>query len=296
MPSPEHPPSPDYMPALSPGYIADSDLEEDPEEDPEEDHADYPVDGGDDDDDDSSDDNDDDEEEQEDSEDDDEEEEHSALTDSSVVPVDGPVPSAQDTEAYETDESALTAIPSPRRYKAAGIRLRATLPSTHHPSEIPSPPLLLPSNTHRDDLPEVDMPLRKRTRFTAPTGRFEVGESSSAAATRQAGHTLAHIVEYGFVDNIDASIRAFESRAMAAVGVVNERVTDLATTQRQDAQELYVRCEDIQDDRALLRAQVSLLTRERRYFSSMASSYEHEAVIARQAWSHSKSRIQAMEA
>ncbi|GJR49091.1 hypothetical protein Tco_1317194 [Tanacetum coccineum] len=28
----------------------------------------------------------------------------------------------------------------------------------------------------------------------------------------------------------------------------------------------------------------------------MASSYEREAVIARQAWSHSKSRIQAMEA
>nr|GEZ98678.1 hypothetical protein [Tanacetum cinerariifolium] len=33
-----------------------------------------------------------------------------------------------------------------------------------------------------------------------------------------------------------------------------------------------------------------------RYFSSMASSYEREAVIARQAWSHSKIRIQAMEA
>ncbi|GKG21407.1 hypothetical protein Tco_0384002, partial [Tanacetum coccineum] len=61
---PEHPPSPDYVSglekpeqapiedqplpadashaALSPGYVADSDLEEDPEEDP----ADYPVDGG----------------------------------------------------------------------------------------------------------------------------------------------------------------------------------------------------------------------------------------------------------
>ncbi|GKF68136.1 hypothetical protein Tco_0197815, partial [Tanacetum coccineum] len=59
---------------------------------------------------------------------------------------------------------------------------------------------------------------------------------------------------------------------------------------------LYVRCEDAQDDRALLRAQVSLLTRERRYFRSMASSYKHEAVIARQAWAHSKSRSQAMEA
>ncbi|GJV24300.1 hypothetical protein Tco_1376995, partial [Tanacetum coccineum] len=86
-----------------------------------------------------------------------------------------------------------------------------------------------------------------------------------------------------------------ESKAMTVVGVVNERVTDLATTQRQDAQELYVRCEDVQDDRALMRAQVSILTTERRYFRLMASSYECEAVIARQAWSHSKTRIQAME-
>ncbi|GKG12025.1 hypothetical protein Tco_0346262, partial [Tanacetum coccineum] len=33
--------------ALSPGYVADSNLNEDPEEDPEEDQADYPADRGD---------------------------------------------------------------------------------------------------------------------------------------------------------------------------------------------------------------------------------------------------------
>nr|GEV40506.1 hypothetical protein [Tanacetum cinerariifolium] len=77
-----------------------------------------------------------------------------------------------------------------------GIRLRAVSPPTHHPSEIPLPPLLLPSTTHRDDLTEADMPLQKRAHFTAPTSRFKVGESSSAAATRQAGHTLAHRVDY----------------------------------------------------------------------------------------------------
>nr|GEW37783.1 reverse transcriptase domain-containing protein [Tanacetum cinerariifolium] len=53
----------------------------------------------------------------------------------------------------------------------------------------------------------------KRARFTAPAGRFEVGESSSAAAARQAGHTLAHTVDYGFINTMDASILAFESRA-----------------------------------------------------------------------------------
>ncbi|GJU42439.1 hypothetical protein Tco_1195396 [Tanacetum coccineum] len=141
IPGPEHPPSPAEVPyvpepeypeylvpsddeapwedqplpadaspvALSPGYVADSD----PEEDPEEDHADYPADGGDDDDepsDDDDDDTDDKDEEPIKDEDDDEEEEHLAPTDSSAIPVIDPVPSAGDTEAFETDDSA----PTPR--------------------------------------------------------------------------------------------------------------------------------------------------------------------------------------
>ncbi|GKF15139.1 hypothetical protein Tco_0056601 [Tanacetum coccineum] len=100
--------------ALSPGYMADSDLDEDPEEDPEEDHVDYPADGGDDDnepsDDDDDDTDDEDEEPFEDEDDDDEEEEHLALADSSVVPVVDLVPSAWDIEAFKTDESE----PTPR--------------------------------------------------------------------------------------------------------------------------------------------------------------------------------------
>ncbi|GJT51920.1 hypothetical protein Tco_0978077, partial [Tanacetum coccineum] len=101
--------------ALSPGYVTDSDLDKDLEEDPEEDHADYLADRGDDDDEPSDDDDDDDtdnedEEPFEDEDDDEEEEEHLALADSSTVPVVDPVPSAGDTEAFETDESA----PTPR--------------------------------------------------------------------------------------------------------------------------------------------------------------------------------------
>nr|GFA95902.1 hypothetical protein [Tanacetum cinerariifolium] len=41
------------------------------------------------------------------------------------------------------------------------------------------------------------------------------------------GHTLAHRVDYGFIDTMDASIHASESRAMTAAGEVNERVTIL---------------------------------------------------------------------
>ncbi|GJY85122.1 reverse transcriptase domain-containing protein [Tanacetum coccineum] len=45
--------------------------------------------------------------------------------------------------------------------------------------------MLLPYTSHRDDLPEADMPLQKKARVTAPTSRFEVGESSATAAARQ---------------------------------------------------------------------------------------------------------------
>ncbi|GJU43415.1 hypothetical protein Tco_1200681 [Tanacetum coccineum] len=158
------------------------------------------------------------------------------------------------------------------------------IPSPPLPSRATLPSLLLPSTSYRDDIPEADMLLRKRACFTTPDSRFEVGESSALAATRQAEHTLSHRVDYGFVDTVDASIHASESRAMTAVGDVNDKVTDLTTIQRQDAYELHVHCEDAQDDRALLRALVSLLTRERRYFRSMASSYEREAAEARRAW------------
>ncbi|GKE36274.1 hypothetical protein Tco_1459679 [Tanacetum coccineum] len=96
-------------------YVPDTDPEEDPEEDSEEEHADYPADGGDGDDEPSDDDTDDDdadddEEPFEDEDEDEEEEEHLAPADSSAIPMVDPVPSAGDTEAFETDESA----PTPR--------------------------------------------------------------------------------------------------------------------------------------------------------------------------------------
>nr|GEW49046.1 putative reverse transcriptase domain-containing protein [Tanacetum cinerariifolium] len=202
VPGPENPPSSDYAPrpeypeylvpaddeapiedqplladaslaALSLDYAADSDLEEDPKEDPEEDPDDYLADGGDDDE--SSKYEEDEEETSKEEDDGEEEEDHLALADSSTIPVVDPIPLAEDIEV-------------PLGYRAAMIQWRATSPSTHHPSEIPSPPL------------------------------FEVGESSLAAAARQAGHTIAHRVEYGFIDTIDASIHAAESRAMTVVG------------------------------------------------------------------------------
>ncbi|GKA12440.1 hypothetical protein Tco_0691986 [Tanacetum coccineum] len=253
--------------ALSPGYVADSDPEEDSEEDLEEDPADYPADGGDDDEEESSKDDDD---------DDDGEEEHLAPADSTLLASDS-VLSAEETEPFETDESAATPPPlrssqtivsfaqtklrrerisvrphtSPSPSVEARIAEYATAPTPPSPPPsplltllspllqilspplpLPSPPLLLPSTYHRIDIPEAEMPPQKRVCFTAPTYRFEVGESSTAAPARQTGHTLARRIDYRFIDTLDASIRASEGRVMTTVEEVNKRVADLATTLR----------------------------------------------------------------
>ncbi|GJX78071.1 hypothetical protein Tco_0324882 [Tanacetum coccineum] len=258
VPGPEHPPSPieiPYVPepeypeylvpsedeapmedqplpadslpaALSLGYVSDSDPEEDPEEDFEEEHTDYPADGGDGDDEPSDDDTDDDDADDDDEEpfeDDEEEEEHLAPADSPVIPVVDPVPSAGDTEAFETDESAPTPRPpqiripfaqtrlrrarksvrpeppmsasmeariaehaaaltptswAPLGYRAAGIRMRAA---------DASPPLSLPPTSPRTDIPEAEMPPRKRACLTTPAPGYEIGESSAAGAAAARG-------------------------------------------------------------------------------------------------------------
>ncbi|GJR72230.1 hypothetical protein Tco_0084595 [Tanacetum coccineum] len=335
MPGPEHPPSPVevlYIPkpeypeylvpadaeapledqplpvnasptTLSPGYVVDSD----PEEDPEEDHADYPADGGDDDDEPSNDDDDDDDTDDEDEEpfededDDKEEEEHLALADSSAVLVVDPVPSAGDTEAFETDESAPTPRSPQTKVPFAQTRLcraRKTVrlePPMSPSMEIPSPPLppppsslhlppLVPTSLplpssplpplpvslfipppvdHKEDIPEAELPPHTRLCLTAPTLRYEVGESSTATPRPTGGH----IADYRFIGTTDVKIRhqraeevgygirdvwvdpieADKEVAPTTLEGVNARVTELATVQEQDTHDVYALIEDTQD-------------------------------------------------
>ncbi|GKE45842.1 hypothetical protein Tco_1473126 [Tanacetum coccineum] len=58
-------------------------------------------------------------------------------------------------------------------YRAVGIRMRAA-----------SPPLLLPSTSHRTNVPKAKMPPRKRACFTTPASGLKIGESSAAGAGR----------------------------------------------------------------------------------------------------------------
>ncbi|GJR26456.1 putative reverse transcriptase domain-containing protein [Tanacetum coccineum] len=165
---------------LSPGYVANSNPSK---EDLEEDPADYPANRG-----------------------DEEEEEEEARKTVRLQPS-----MAASTEALIAEYHPSLPLPSPPThtsptyvdaplgYKATMIQSRAT-----SPPPVPSPPLLLPSADHRSDIPEMDISFRKRLCLTTPASRFEARESSTAAASRQTGHTLAHRVDYGFVDTVDA--------------------------------------------------------------------------------------------
>ncbi|GJW62057.1 putative reverse transcriptase domain-containing protein [Tanacetum coccineum] len=142
-------------------------------------------------------------------------------------------------EAYITEvasappppPSFLPLLIRPPCTRAAMAQMRAAAPSTYHPL-LPSgtPPLLPiplpePSTRCRADILEADTPPRKRLLLTAPRPGCEVGESSAAAAARQPGPTMARRVDCSSVDTVETRVRDTERRMMAALEVVNLRVS-----------------------------------------------------------------------
>nr|GFA44083.1 hypothetical protein [Tanacetum cinerariifolium] len=269
---------------------------------------------------------------------DEEEEEHPAHADSVVVASTAAdqAPSAEETEPFETDESAATpppypAYPSPLSpwssppphipvpplpsilsppspvlspapppspirslgYRAAMIRLRDEAASTS------SPPLQLPSASRREDRPEVTLPPQKRLGI-ALSPRYEVGESSSAAA-RPAGGLRA---DYGFVSMMDREIMCDLKREVgygitdswdeivetlhgAPVSIDTELggyMREFETRVRQDTDEIYMRLDDEQTKRQLLAGRLNMLFRDRRAYAYTRHLMETEARMSREAW------------
>nr|GFB99072.1 hypothetical protein [Tanacetum cinerariifolium] len=191
--------------AESPGYIMESEPEMEPEENDgddeksEGDSIDYPTSRGDndanDDGDDLSKDDADDEDEEESSDNEEEEEEHLAPT--------VPTPALISVQPHkfmpfrsESEVDRLLSIPTP---PLSPVSLTSyTLPPLLMPLPIYTPlptssfplPSSIPSTSGSESIPEADIPLRKRARFTIPTSRYEIGESSVAAAARQIRPTL----------------------------------------------------------------------------------------------------------
>ncbi|GJV43604.1 hypothetical protein Tco_1428140 [Tanacetum coccineum] len=204
-------------------------------------------------------------------------------------------------------------------YRAAMIRLRAKAASTSHSLPLPppfilshtrpvaplsgTPPLHLLSTTHREDRLEVTLPPRKRLGI-ALSPRYEVGESSSAAAARPAGGLRA---DYGFVATMDREIRRDPEREVgygitdswdeivetlqgAPVSTDTElgrHMTAFETRVRQDTDEIYTRLDDEQSQRQLLAGRLNMLFRDRRAHAYTRHLIETEARLSREAWRRS---------
>nr|GEU83699.1 putative reverse transcriptase domain-containing protein [Tanacetum cinerariifolium] len=184
--------------------------------------------------------------------------------------------------------SPLTTSPTdtgaPLGYRAVRIRMRALLPST----------------SHRTDIPEADMPPRKRACLTTPALGFEIGESSAAGATRQLGPIESDLrrcrVEqagYGITDTWDEIDDTLMEIAPTTLEGVNERVTELDTTVRQRTNEFEIRFEEAQVDRALLRARVNTLFRDRPDHHRTTMLMDREAMLETQSHRRDQLRLAA---
>ncbi|GJY32631.1 hypothetical protein Tco_0417100 [Tanacetum coccineum] len=304
--------------AESPGYIADSDsIEEDTDEDSI-DYPDEPKDGEEDDDEDlkedpseehepEDDDDDDTDDEDEEPTEDEEEEEHPAPADSSMVPVVDLVPSAGDTEAFETDESAptprspQTRVPFSqtrlcRAQKTVRIEPPMSASMEAHIVEHAAAPILPTSPAYdqaplghraamihmRDDIPEEDMPPRRRFVLAAPPPRCDVAESSAATAAR------APRGQYDFVDTVEAgqglicspghdartiarvadrvedvgyvrALQTSEHMMMTSIEEVNLRVSYQIHVRRQKSEDFYTQLHDARTDRKDIRLEINVV-------------------------------------
>nr|GEV92386.1 putative reverse transcriptase domain-containing protein [Tanacetum cinerariifolium] len=245
--SPRHIADSESMEEVSIDYPNEpEDDDEDPEEEPEEDHTDYPANEGDGNDKPSDDDNDDDDTDDKDEDPtvDEEEEEHLALADSFAVPVVDRVPSAGDTEAFKIDESAPTPRSPQTRVPFSQTRLRrarktirleppmsasmeeriaehaaAPIPPTN-PAYDQAPLGHRTAMIHmRDDIPEEDMPPRRRFVLTAPPHGCNVAESSVVGAARPPREDVGYV----------RSLQASEHRMMTSIEEVNLRRTAYET-------------------------------------------------------------------
>nr|GEX79910.1 hypothetical protein [Tanacetum cinerariifolium] len=259
--------SPDYVADFDPDEDPKEDLKDDQADYPTDggDGNDEPSDDDDDDDDTDSDPDEDPEEEPfEDEEDDEEEEEHLASADPYTVPIVDltrlrrarktvrPEPSmSASMEACIARHDALLSPPlpvpspplplpsplitsptdtgAPLGYRAAGIRMRALLPST----------------SCRTDILEDDVPPQKRACLTTPAPRLEVGESSAAGAARQPGPTESDLRRYKSTDEFEIRFEeAQDDRAFLRARVntlFKDRPNHCHTTILLDRKAMYAR-------------------------------------------------------
>ncbi|GKF79646.1 hypothetical protein Tco_0235214, partial [Tanacetum coccineum] len=116
--------------------------------------------------------------------------------------------------------------------------------------------------------PEICLPLRKRPCRTTPGPGYEVGVSSTAGAARQVRPTTARADLYGFADMLDAALGCQTTRELG-YGIIDPE-DDIIGAHQDDAR--Y--------DRALLRARVNMLYKDRPFHKCTALLMDEEARLS----------------
>ncbi|GJT95725.1 hypothetical protein Tco_1091243 [Tanacetum coccineum] len=136
----------------------------------------------------------------------------SALLAQKMVSPHTPLPSSFDAHIEAWHTAPVYPLPPPSLLSPLSFPL----------PKIPSAPLLLPPPTRKDIILEANMPPQKGARFTAPSYRFEIRESSAAAAARQPGFALARgcpgdrAVLRARISSLELKRRYHRARAIAA--------------------------------------------------------------------------------
>nr|GEY74384.1 hypothetical protein [Tanacetum cinerariifolium] len=209
---------------------------------------------------------------------------------------------SDETEPFEEDETAVT--PPPPRHRGARISVRPQTPMAASTQALidafaagsslfPLPPTS-PSYDQaplghrtamirmRDDIPEEDIPPRRRFTFTAPPPRCDVAESYATAAAR------APRGQHDFVDTVEAgqglirspshdtrtiaraddrakdvgyvrALQASERRMMTSIEEINLRVSYQAQVRRHEGKYFYTQLHDAQTDRRDIRLEIDIV-------------------------------------
>ncbi|GKF51817.1 hypothetical protein Tco_0148284 [Tanacetum coccineum] len=101
------------------------------------------------------------------------------------------------------------------------------------------------------------------------------------------GRQTSKELGYGITDTWDDLVGAIQEIAPTTLEGVNQRVTELVTTVDQEDKIIYSQLDDARHDRALLRARVNMLYRDRPFHKRTALLMEEEARVSRAAWAQS---------
>nr|GEU44608.1 putative reverse transcriptase domain-containing protein [Tanacetum cinerariifolium] len=175
---------------------------------------------------------------------------------------------------------------SPKALVAEMNAIASSLHRSLHPSGTPPLlPIYTPSTSCRAGILEANTPPRNRPLLATPRPGCEVRESSTAAARRQ-GPAMTHGVDCRYMET---RLQDTERRMMAALELVNRRVSYQVKVCTRESSEFCTRHHDAQKDRAAVRAEIKVLRNER-------LAYEQEGIQTREALARSEAHCRALEA